>query len=98
MVKSVEWNRKALRKMRETVMYLKTEVSDSAAKKYADNVYGVIERLKDQPFIGRPVPTTKTVRFIRVDKNRQMFYRLDGTTLHISNFFDTRQDPDKRPY
>lgn len=83
MVKSVEWNKTALRKMRETVTYLQTEVSDSSANKYVDSVYYQIERIKDQPFLGRPVVTTKTVRFIRVDKHRQMFYRLDGTTLYI---------------
>lgn len=98
MVKSIEWNKRALRKMRETVAYLKTEFSDNTANKYVDNVYDVIERLKDYPFLGRPVVTTKTVRFIGIDEHRQMFYRLDGTTLYISNFFDTRQDPYKRPY
>ena len=98
MVKSVEWNKAALRKMRETVTYLKTEVSNSTANKYVDNVYYAIERIKDQPFIGRPAVTTKTVRFIGIDKHRQMFYRVNGTTLYITNFVDTRQNPDKRPY
>jgi plasmid stabilization system protein ParE len=98
MVKSVKWNNRALRKMRDIINYLKTNVSNKVANDFVDAVYYQINRLREQPEIGRPVVTTKTIRFINVDKHRQMFYRIKGSTLHISNFFDTRQDPDKRPY
>lgn len=40
----------------------------------------------------------KTVRFINLDKHRQMFYRVHGSTAFITDFFDVRQNPDKRPY
>ena len=30
--------------------------------------------------------------------DRIVFYRVDGKTLIISYFFDTRQDPSKRPF
>ena len=35
---------------------------------------------------------------LNIDKNRQMFYSVNGSTLFIVAFFDTRQDPMKRPY
>jgi hypothetical protein len=57
MVKTVKWNKTSLRKLRETVQYLQTEVSDKAANNFVDAVYH-----------------------------------------QIANFFDTRQNPKKRPY
>ena len=98
MVKSVKWNKRALQKMREIVNYLQINASDKVANGFADAVYYQISRLRKQPEIGRPVVTTKTIRFINVNKHRQLFYRIKGSTLHIANFFDTRQDPDKRLY
>jgi plasmid stabilization system protein ParE len=98
MVKTIKWNERALRKMREIIDYLKYEVSDKVANDFIEDVYFQIRRLKEHPEIGRPVVTTKSIRFIRVDKHRRMYYRLKGSTIHIANFFDTRQNPDKRPY
>ncbi len=31
-------------------------------------------------------------------KHHQLYYRIDGKNLIISNIFDTRQDPQKRPF
>lgn len=98
MVKSVKWNKRALKTMREIVTYLQINASDKVANDFIDAVYYQLERLKEQPYIGRPVVRTKTVRFIKIDKHRQMFYRPSGTTIYISDFFDTRQHPDKRPF
>jgi plasmid stabilization system protein ParE len=98
MVKSVKWSKRALKTMREIVTYLQINASDKVANDFIDAVYDQLERLKEQPFIGRPVVKKKTVRFIKIDKHRQMFYRPSGTTMYISDFFDTRQDPEKRPY
>lgn len=47
---------------------------------------------------GRPVPPLKTIRFVRIGKYHRMYYRKHGLTLHITHFFDMRQDPKKRPY
>ncbi len=98
MVKTVKWNKTALRKLRETVHYLQTEVSDKAANNFVDAVYHKIDLLHKQPLIGRRELSMQTVRFLNVDKYRQMFYRVTGSTLHIVNFFDMRQNPKKRPY
>ena len=35
---------------------------------------------------------------LNIDKKRQMFYSVSGSTLYIVDFFDTRQYPMKRPY
>jgi plasmid stabilization system protein ParE len=98
MVKSIKWNKQALLSLHDIVGYLQAKATDKVANNFVDAVYFQIERLKKQPQLGRPVPTKKTIRFLNIDKHRQMFYRMKGTTLHIANFFDTRQNPNKRPY
>ncbi len=98
MAKTIKWNKRALRKIREITGFLQTEVSDKAANNFVDAVYHQIRLLDKQPLIGRRELSMKTIRFVNVDKHRQMFYRVKGSTLHIVNFFDTRQNPKKRPY
>lgn len=98
MVKTVKWNKNALRKLRSIVNYLQDEVSEKAANSFIDTVYGQIDSLIKHPEKGRRALKTKTIRFVNIDEHRQMFYRVKGTQLHISDFFDTRQNPNKRPY
>ncbi len=98
MVKVVEWSQKADRELARMVSYLQDEISEQAAERLISAVNRRIEQLKKQPEIGRRVQNKQTIRYLLVTKNRQMFYRLNGTTLYVTAFFDTRQNPSKRPY
>ena len=98
MVKIVKWNNRAVAKLDNWVDYLENEVSFQAASNLLKGVSEKIDFLKKHPTVGRRVPSMKTVRFINLDKHRQMFYRVHGSTAFITDFFDVRQNPDKRPY
>jgi plasmid stabilization system protein ParE len=98
MVKKIIWNKKGQLSFDSMITYLHDEVSRQSAENFFNIVYKKIETLTKQPYIGRRVKDMKTVRLVNLDKHRQMFYRIDGKTLYISFFFDTRQHPDKRPY
>jgi plasmid stabilization system protein ParE len=98
MVKKIIWNKRGQNTFDDTINYLHDEVSQQSAETFFNIVYDKIDKLVKQPFIGRKVGSTKSVRVINLDKHRQMFYRIVGTTLYISYFFDTRQNPNKRPF
>ena len=98
MVKEVIWSQKADRELARMLSYLQDEISEQAAERLIAAIDKRIEQLKKQPEIGRRVLNKQTVCYLLVTKHRQMFYRLNGTTLHITAFFDTRQNPNKRPY
>ena len=98
MVKKVRWNKSATSSLSQIAEYLAHEVSEETAIRFVNLVYDKIDILKKYPEMGRPATKTKTVRFVKVDKNRRMYYRKNGNTLHIVWFFDTRQDPAKNPY
>ena len=98
MVKKVKWNNLATSSLSLIAEYLESETSYAAAIRFVNLVYDKIDVLKKYPEMGRRAPNTKTIRFIKIDKNRRMYYRKHGTTLYIVWFFDTRQDPSKNPY
>ena len=98
MVKKVKWNKLATSSLSQIAEYLESEISYDSATRFVNLAYDKIDILKKYPDMGRPAPKTKTIRFIKVDKNRRMYFRRNGTTLHIVWFFDTRQDPSKNIY
>ena len=98
MVKKIKWNNAASNTFEETTKYLQDNFSLKAAEYFANLVYDRIEMLENGLTVGRKSIKAKTVMVIKLDKHRQMFYRMQGTTLIIVDFWDTRQDPRKQPY
>ena len=98
MVKRIIWKQAADRTFDDIVNYLHDTYSMQTAHNFATLVYDKIGRLAKQPLSAPKVAGRKTLRYVNFGKNYQMFYRVVGTTLVISNFFDSRQDPSKRPF
>lgn len=98
MVKKVKWQQKALLEITQIAGYLENEYSLQTAHKFVDIVYHRIEFLIIHPEIGRKSAKFKTVQFIRIDKYRQLFYRVNSSILYIVDIWDTRQNPKNRPY
>ncbi len=95
MVKRVRWNKRAIVKLDSWVEYLEHEVSFQSASILVKNIRNKIEMLKQQPAIGRSVVEMKTIRFLNIDKNRQMFYRVQGSTIFITDFLMLDKIPKK---
>lgn len=99
MVKVIIWTQTAQRVFDSIIEYSLTHADSSEhAKKFFFEVYNQIDKVAKHPSRGRKVTRTKSMQFINFGKHYEMFYRMAGNTLHICNFFDTRQSPNKRPY
>lgn len=98
MVKEVIWNKEASQRFDKMIEYLESEGAIQAASNLISKIFDRIEVLKKYPEIGKPVSKKSSVRYARIDKHKIMFYRTQGKKLFISNFFDQRQDPNKKPY
>ncbi len=98
MVKKIKWNDAANKRFDEVTDYLQEKFSSRAAENFANLVYDRIEMIVKGLTVGRKSAKAKTVMILKIDKHRQMYYRMHGTTLIIIDFWDTRQDPRKRPY
>ena len=80
------------------VDYFEKEISFQAASNLIKTVRDKVNFISKYPTTGRPAKNMKTVRFINIDKSRQLFYRVHGTTLYITDLFNVKQNPDNRPY
>lgn len=91
MGKSLKWSKKAVQQFYEIADYLEESFSKKAADNFVDKVYEKLEVLQKYPTLGRKAPKFKTVRFILIDKNRRLYYRIHGKQLIVCSIFDTRQ-------
>jgi plasmid stabilization system protein ParE len=98
MVTKIIWNKNAGETFEETTNFLLDTFSLQTAQNFADSAYQKIDWVTKYPSSGRPVKNTKTLRMVNFGKHHQLYYRVKGKTLFICDFFDTRQDPAKRPY
>ena len=98
MVTKIIWNKAALQTFDETTTYLLDNYSLKSAQKFADLVYDKIDWVAKYPTSGRKVPNTNTLRMVNFGTYHHLYYRTQGKTLFISNFWDSRQNPNKRPY
>ena len=98
MVKLISWNPDAEESFEAITAYLQEEISSRAATKFADAVYHKLDLLTLYPEIGRPSLIDSDVRSVKIDKFHVMFYSFDGYKLTVIDFFNTRQDPNKRKY
>jgi plasmid stabilization system protein ParE len=98
MVKRIVWTDTAVSKYRAIIFYYKLQDARKSAELFQKAVNKKIRQLEQQPYIGRETKKFKTMRLLNIDKYRQMAYRVNGSTLFISNFWDMRQDPIKRPF
>jgi plasmid stabilization system protein ParE len=98
MVKQIRWDSEADEKFESITEYIHENISSRSATNFADAVYSKIDTLIRYPEIGRISPIDSSIRFIKVDKFHLMFYSCDGIELVIVDFFNIKQNPDKRRY
>ncbi len=98
MVTKIIWTKAADKKFDAITTYLHDKASLQAAQSFVKLVYVKIDLLAKHPTLGRKIVDTKSIRVLNFGKYHQLYYRVEGTSLYISNFFDTRQDSQKRPF
>ena len=98
MAHRIEWNKRAINELRDIITYLLQHDAKQAAVSFNQKVKDKISKLDQSKTVGRKAPMAKTIFFVLIGKHHRLYYRKIGTTLRIVCFFDTRQDPTKRPY
>lgn len=98
MVKRIVWNKRALEKLDEIVDYLEENFSEKTASNFVEKVFDRLDILSRYPEIGRKSKKKKNIKFHKIDKHRDLYYRIDGKNLIVVYIFDTRQNPEKNLY
>jgi plasmid stabilization system protein ParE len=98
MVTKIIWNKAASNTFDDITTYMVDNFSLQSAQNFAAAVYKKIDYIVKYPFVGRKVKGTKSLKMLNIGKHHHIYFRVHGNTLYISDFFDSRQSPDKRPY
>lgn len=80
----------------EILMYLEEQHSAELAADVLLKVYKVYETLSLFPFIGTKEVRSKSIRGFVMSKYLKLFYRVVDQDVIILNFFDTRQNPNRK--
>ena len=93
----IRWTATAEDGLDEILAYLEEHDFEVSLKKLLKEIDKKLKRLSDFPESGR-ISHKKGIRLVKVDKNINMYYFFDGNNIEILDFFDTRQNPSKRPF
>lgn len=84
-------------KLIATTEYIADRFSLKTAADFLNEMEFKIERLQEQPLIGR-ISKQSDVRKLKVGKYNLIYYRITKECIEILDLFDQRQHPDKSKY
>jgi plasmid stabilization system protein ParE len=98
MVRVVVWSKNADRNFDFLIDYLSAEWGDSLTKAFVKRTFDFLDLLVDFPEIGSVENASRQIRGFVLTKQITVFYKVKGNRVVILNFYNNRQNPNKRPY
>jgi plasmid stabilization system protein ParE len=98
MALEIEWSRSADKKFDTIIEYLQKEWGEKSVNTFVKKVYDFLDILVEFPNIGTPEDKTKNIFGFVVVSQITIFYRIKSNRIILLNFFDNRQDPNKKRF
>ncbi len=98
MAYQIIYKKRFSQKLFKLLDYLKEEWSESVADKFINELQQRLYTLSNQPNIGVPSITVKSVRSILITKHNRIFYRIKVNQIEVINMYDTRSNPERNKY
>lgn len=98
MAYTIVWTENAKEDLKQVLIYLKENWSESATNKFLDIFYQKLDFLGEFPFIGTASEKVTDVRKLVITKQTILFYKIKEHDVILLDFFDTRQDPESSLY
>ena len=95
---SIEWTPKAEDWLDLQIEYFEENNYLFALQKLIKGLDKKLILLSKQPEVGRISLSDTEIRFVNFAENYQLYYLFDGQKIQLLDFFDTRQNPSKRPF
>ena len=96
----VIWQESAKAGRRQVAAYIRREFGIKRTKKFRQEVADTVNQLMHSPGIGQIDPLYAdrplTYRSVIINGLNKMVYRVDGDTIYIVDFWDTRREPIKQ--
>ena len=94
------WDTKAKMAQRQVAAYIRKEFGNKRAKKFRQEVGDTVTMLMDNPYIGKIDPLFEgralTYRSVIINGLSKMVYYVNGDTIYIAAFWDTRMEPEEQ--
>ena len=94
---NIVWHPLAKESKQQIANYIRREFGVKRKIRFLQEVIDTANMLKDSPNIGQIDPLfsnrPKTYRSIIINGLSKMVYYVDGDTIHIAAFWDTRREP-----
>jgi plasmid stabilization system protein ParE len=98
MALEIKWSKRADKKFDKIIVYLLEEWGDLTSQTFIQKVFSFIDTLPEFPDIGTIENQKKGIRGFTIVKQINIFYRISGDTIVILDFFDNRQNPNKKRF
>ena len=93
----VVWTKTAQKRLQEILVYIQEEFGDNAKQQFRSRTMDFTMILQEFPEMGTLEIKAKNLRGFQLTKQTRVYYRIKGEQITILTFFDSRQDPKKRP-
>ena len=93
----IVWTKRALRRLSEILEYIEIEFGVVARESFRSQTKDFTRLLAEFPEMGTLEVKEKNLRGFQLTKQTRIFYRIKGDRIIILTFFDSRQNPRRRP-
>ena len=91
------WSKRSQSRFQEINTYISIEFGELPSKKFRNKVFDFLELLERFPELGTLEVAEKNIRGFQISKQTRIFYRINKDHISLLTFFDSRQDPTKKP-
>jgi plasmid stabilization system protein ParE len=85
-------------KVAKTYEYILDEWGLLAADDFLDRLLYKLYTLQRHPFIGRLTKKRPSIRRLLLEKHNIIYYRIDGDTIFLVSFRNSKTNPKRNPY
>jgi plasmid stabilization system protein ParE len=97
MAYKIVWSNTAKEWLNEQVTFLDENNYPGILENLLESIQKKVKVIQQFPEAGR-LSSKKNTRYVKVDKNYHLFYIIKKDNILLLDFFDTRQNPTKRPF
>jgi plasmid stabilization system protein ParE len=98
MALEILWSKQADKKFDKILEYLSEEWGERITRNFVKKVYSFLEILSEYPEIGTIENEEKGIRGFTIVKEIDLFYKVTGDKIILLDFFDNRQNPEKKHF
>lgn len=92
------WSEIALEDYKNVIDYLISNWPFTVAVEFENIVNKKLHTLSLQPFMGVASQKNSSIRSVLLTKHNRLYYRIKNETIELLTIFDTRQNPEKKPF